>query len=135
MKAAPAAPRPRALLLAVSFFAVSAVLEVVLAFVDAPRPTLVALWEALGRAVLPALLAAGLWRGFSLCRTMALVYAIAALVTYLVVLAMAVGGAPVRFPPSVIVQSLVQVPSCALLVPWLRSPAAAGVLRRRLLGD
>ena len=134
MKPAPASPRPRAVVLAVAFFALSAVLELALAFVDAPRPTLVAIWEALGRAVLPALLAAGLWRGFSFCRTIALVYAVAALVTYAVVLALALGGAPVRFPPSVIVQSLLQVPSCAVLVPWLRSPAAARALPRPLLG-
>ena len=134
MKPAPASPRPRAVILAVAFFTTSAALELVLAFVDTPRPTFVAVWEALGRALLPALLAAGLWRGFSFCRTMALVYAVAALVTYAVVLALALGGAPVRFPPSVIVQSLVQVPSCAVLVPWLRSPAAARALSRPLLG-
>jgi hypothetical protein len=134
MNAAPASPRPRALVLAVLFFALSAVLEVALAFVDVPQPTVLGLWEALGRALLPALLAAGLWRGFSFCRTMALVYAVAAVVTYAVVLALALSGAPFRFPPSVIVQSLLQVPSCALLVPWLRSPAAAQALRRRLLG-
>ena len=134
MKPAPASPRPRAVVLAVAFFTTSAALELGLAFVDAPRPTFVAVWEALGRALLPALLAAGLWRGFSFCRTMALVYAVAALVTYAIVLALALGGAPVRFPPSVIVQSLVQVPSCGVLVPWLRSPAAARALSRPLLG-
>jgi hypothetical protein len=134
MNPAPASPRPRAVVLAVAFFAVSALLELGLAVLDAPRPTFVALWEALGRAVLPALLAAGLWRGFSFFRTLALVYAVAALVTYAVVLALALGGAPVRFPPSVIVESLVQVPSCAVLVPWLRSPAAARAFARPLLG-
>jgi hypothetical protein len=134
MSPAPASPRPRAAVLAVAFFAVSALLELGLAFLDAPRPTFVALWEALGRAVLPGLLAAGLWRGFSFCRTLALVYAVAALVTYAVVLALALGGAPVRFPPSVIVGSLVQVPSCALLVPWLRSTAAGRAFPRPLLG-
>jgi hypothetical protein len=134
MKPAPASPRPRAVVLAVAFFTMSALLEVALAFVDAPRPAFVAIWEALGRAVLPALLAAGLWRGLAFCRTLALVYAVAALVTYAVVLAMALCGAPVRFPPSVIVQSLLQVPSCAVLVPWLRSPAAARALPRPILG-
>jgi hypothetical protein len=119
------APRTRAVVLAVAFFAASAVLEVALAFVDTPRPGVLGLWEALGRGVLPALLAAGLWRGFSFCRTVALVYALAALLTYAVVLALALAGAAVRFPPSVVVQSLLQVPSCAVLVPWLRSPAAA----------
>jgi len=134
MKPAPASPRPRAVALAVAFFTASAAMELGLAFVDAPRPTFVAIWEAVGRAVLPALLAAGLWRGFSFCRTIALVYGVASLVTYAVVLALALGGAPVRFPPSVVVQSLLQVPSCAVLVPWLRSPAGARAFPRPLLG-
>jgi hypothetical protein len=63
-----------------------------------------------------------------------LAFADAPLVTYAVVLALAVGGASIRFPPSVVVQSLLQVPSCALLVPWLRSPAAARALPRPLFG-
>ena len=134
MKPAPASTRPRAVVLAVTFFALSAVLELALAFVDTPGPGFLAAWEALGRAVLPALLAAGLWRGFSFCRLLALVYALAALVTYAVVLALALGGAPVRFPPSVVVQSLLQVPSCAVLAPWLRSPEAARAFTRPLLG-
>jgi hypothetical protein len=134
MTPAPASPRSGAASLAVAFFALSGVLEAILAFVDAPRPTFDALWEALGRALLHGLLAAGLWRGYALCRALALVYGLAALVTYAVVLALALGGAPFRFPPSVIVQSLVQVPSCAVLVPWLRSPAAAQAFPRSLLG-
>jgi len=128
------APRPRAVVLTVAFFTVSAVLEVALAFVDTPRPGVLQIWDALGRALLPALLAAGLWRGFAFCRTLAIVYALAALATYAVVLALALGGADARFPPSVVVQSLLQVPSCAVLVPWLRSPAAARAFPRPLLG-
>jgi hypothetical protein len=134
METAPARSRPRALVLAVAFFGASGVLELALAFLDAPRPALGALWEALGRALLHGLLAAGLWHGFAFCRVLALVYALAALVTYAAVLALALAGAPLAFPPSVIVQSLVQVPSCALLVPWLRSPAAATAFPRPLLG-
>jgi hypothetical protein len=134
MQPAPASRRPGAALLAVAFFGVSGALEIVLAFADAGRPGFGALWEALGRALLHALLAAGLWRGYALCRALAFVYGLAALVTYAVVLALALGGAPLRFPPSVVVQSLFQVPSCALLVPWLRSPAAARTFSRPLLG-
>jgi hypothetical protein len=134
MQPAPASSRPGAAVLVVVFFAVSGALEIGLAFADAPSPGFEALWEALGRALLHALLAAGLWRGYALCRTLALVYGLAALVTYAVVLALALGGAPLRFPPSVVVQSLFQVPSCALLVPWLRSPAAAQAFPRPLRG-
>lgn len=134
MEPAPAPARSTASLLAIAFFALSGALEIVLAFADAPRPGLEALWEALGRALLHGLLAAGLWRGYSLCRALAFVYCLAAVVTYAFVLALALGGAPFRFPPSVVVQSLVQVPSCALLVPWLRSPAAARAFPRPLVG-
>jgi hypothetical protein len=134
MELGPAPARSKAALLAVAFFAASGLLEIVLAFADAPRPQLEALWEALGRALLHALLAAGLWRGYALCRTLAFVYCLAAIVTYAVVLALALGGAPFRFPPSVVALSLVQVPSCALLVPWLRSPAAARAFPRPLVG-
>ena len=134
MERAPIPGRSRAAVLAVVFFAVCAGLELGLAFVDTPRPDFVAIWESTGRAVLCALLAAGLWRGFALCRVLALVYCLAALVTYAVVLALALAGAPARFPLSVVVQSLVQVPSCALLLPWLRSPAAARAFPRPLVG-
>jgi len=134
MEPAPAPARSSAAFLAIAFFALSGALEIVLAFADASRPSFEALWEALGQAVLHGLLAAGLWRGYALCRTLALVYCLAALVTYAVVLALALGGAPFRFPPSVIVQSLLQVPSCALLVPWLRSPAAGRAFPRPLVG-
>jgi hypothetical protein len=134
MEPEPVPSRSRAAVLAVLFFALSGAAELVLAFADTPRPGFLAVWEAAGRAVLPSLLAAGLWRGFALCRTLAVVYCLAALVTYAVVLALALGGAPVRFPPSVVVQSLLQVPSCALLLPWLRSPSAARAFPRHLLG-
>jgi len=130
----PAPARSRGALLAIAFFAASGVLEAALVFADTPRPGFGALWEALGRAILHGLLAAGLWRGYAICRTLAFVYCLAALVTYVVVLAMALCGAPARFPPSVVVESLFQLPSCALLLPWLRSSAAARAFPRPLLG-
>ena len=134
MEPAPAPARSSAAFLAIAFFALSGALEIVLAFADASRPSFEGLWEALGQALLHGLLAAGLWRGYALCRTLALVYCLAALVTYAAVLALALGGAPFRFPPSVVVKSLLQVPSCALLVPWLRSPAAGRAFPRPLVG-
>jgi hypothetical protein len=134
MRGAGPEPRPRAAVLAVLFFALSGVLELALAFADATHPTGVALWQALGRALLHWLLAAGLWHRFALCRTLALVYCLATLVTYAFVLALALAGAPLLFPPSVVGQSLLQVPSCALLLPWLRTPGAARAFPRPLLG-
>jgi hypothetical protein len=125
--------RGLAVRLTVAFFVVSGGLELVMAFEDAARPSAGSLWEALGRALLHWLVAAGLWRGLTLCRWLALVYCLAAIVTYAAVLALALGGAPLRFPPSVVVGSLFQVPSCAVLLPWLRSPAAARAFPRPIV--
>jgi hypothetical protein len=125
---------PPGVWLSAGFFALAGVLEVVLALVDEPRPLRFwPLWEALGRGLLHGLVAWGLWERISLCRTVAMVYCLAALVTYLVAVALALGGAPLQFPSSVVVQSLYQVPSCALLLPYLRSPRAAEVFARPLL--
>jgi len=125
--------RPRGILVSALFFAACGVLELVLGVIEAPRPLeFWPVWEALGRAVLFWLLAAGLWQRLALCRTVALVYCLAALVTYAVVIALALWGAPLRFPTSVVVSSLFQVPSCALLFPYLRSPEAGFLFPRPL---
>ncbi len=65
---------------------------------------------------------------------LALVYCLAALVTYGVVLGLALAQAPIRFPPSVVAMSLLQVPSCAVLFPGLRSHAALVAFPRPLGG-
>lgn len=117
-----------------AFFGLAGVLEIVLALVDGPRPLRFwPVWEALGRGLLHGLLAWGLWERIALCRTIAMVYCLAALVTYGAALGLALAGAPLQFPASVVVQSLYQVPSCALLLPWLRSPRAAELFVRPLL--
>jgi uncharacterized membrane protein len=126
-------PTPPAARLSILFFALSGLLELCLLFADTDSPSVVALWEALGRAILHWLVALGLWQRLALCRTVGIVYCLAALVTYAVVLALALGGAPVRFPPSVVVESLFQVPSCALLLPWLRSAEAGRAFPRPLV--
>lgn len=116
------------------FFALAGVLEVALSLADAPAPPRFwPLWEALGRGLLHGLVAWGLWERIALCRTIAMVYCLAALVTYAIVLGLALFGAPLQFPTSVIVQSTFQVPSCALLLPYLRSPRAAQLFPRPLL--
>jgi uncharacterized membrane protein len=124
---------PRGASLTIAFFVVSGLLELGFAFGEAASPGFGALWEAVGRAILHWLVAVGLWRRLAVCRTVGMVYCLAAVVTYAVVLALAVCGAPVRFPVSVIVQSLVQLPSCALLLPWLRSTEAARAFSRPLV--
>ena len=131
---APSSPTPRGVWIASGFFVASGVLEMVLAVHDAPRPVPFAvLWQAAGGSLLHFLLAWGLWRRIALCRSVAMVYCLAVVVTYLAVLVLALAHAPFRFPPSIVVGSLFQVPSCALLFPFLRSPRASAMFPRPLL--
>jgi hypothetical protein len=117
------------------FFAVGGLIEIVLGLAELPHPvTFWAVWEAVGRSLLYLILAAGLWRRIALCRSIAMVYCLAALVTHAFVLALAFAHAPVRFPTSVFVHSLYEVPSCALLFPYLRSARGAVLFPRPLVG-
>ena len=126
---------PRGVSLAVAFFVVSGLLEIVLALHDAAHPvSFVVAWQAAGAGLLHFLLAWGLWRRIAVCRSVAMVYCLAVVVTYLVALSLALAHAPLHFPPSVVVQSLFQVPSCVLLFPFLRSPEAAALFPRPLFG-
>jgi hypothetical protein len=126
---------PRGVWTCAGFFFVSGIGEIVLSLHDAARPlTFDTVWQALGRGILHLLVAWGLWRRVALCRSIAMVYCIAAVITYGVALALALGHAPLRVPPSVVLQSLYQVPSCVLLLPYLRSPEAASLFPRPLFG-
>ena len=60
----------------------AALLEVVLSLWELARPwSFWPIWEAVGRALLPALVALGLWRRLALSRSVALIYCLAALAT------------------------------------------------------
>jgi hypothetical protein len=121
--------------LSASFFVVSGILEIALAVHDAPRPLpFTTVWQASGAGLLHFLLAWGLWRRIAFCRSVAMVYCLAAIVTYVIAVGLALAHAPLRFPSSVVVQSLFQVPSCVLLFPFLRSPAASALFPRPLFG-
>jgi hypothetical protein len=115
------------------FFALGGLIEIVLALLELPRPvSFWPAWEALGRSLLYLIVAVGLWRRIALCRSIAMVYCLAALATHAFVLALVFAHAPVRFPTSVFVHSLYEVPSCALLFPYLRSPRASALFPRAL---
>jgi len=117
------------------FFALGGAIEIVLGLLEMPRPmSFWPVWEALGRSLLYLIVAAGLWRRIALCRSIAMVYCLAALATHAFVLALAFAHAPVRFPTSVFVHSLYEVPSCALLFPYLRSSRASALFPRPLFG-
>ncbi len=125
-------PLPLAAHLCAGFFVLSGAVEMAFPWVE--DPTTGGLWSGVGQGVLHWLLAAGLWGRLALCRVFALVYCLAALVTYGVVLGLALAQAPLLFPRSVMVMSLLQVPSCAVLFPWLRSAGALVAFPRPLRG-
>jgi hypothetical protein len=126
---------PRGVWVPVVFFLGGGMLEIALAVYEAPRPLAFwPIWEALGRAVMHFLVAYGLWQRIAICRSIAMVYCLAVVPTYAAALALAYAGAPFRFPPSVVLQSLYQVPSCLLLFPFLRSEEASLLFTRPLLG-
>src|SRR5262245_43809617 len=107
---------PTGVWVSAGFFALAGVLEVALAVADGPRPLRFwFMWEAVGRGLLDGLVAYGLWHRVALCRTIAMVYCLAAVVTYVSAVGLALFGAPLTYPTSVVVQSLYQVPSCLLL--------------------
>ena len=125
---------PQGVWAAAGFFALAGMLEIVLAVIDRPSEhAFWPIWEGVGRGLIDGLLALGLWNRLALCRTIASLYCIATLITYALVVGMAVAGTPARYSPSVVVQSLYHIPSCALLLPYLRSPQAAVVFTRPLL--
>jgi len=125
---------PQGVWAASGFFALAGVLEIALAVIDRPHEhAFWPIWEGVGRGVLDGLLALGLWNRLAFCRTVATLYCLVTLIAYAAVVAMAVAGTPARYSPSVVVQSLYHIPSCALLLPYLRSPQAAVVFVRPLL--
>jgi hypothetical protein len=127
-------PLPPGVRWAALFFALTGLADLGLTLAELPRPLAFwPVWQALGSGLLYVLLAVGLLQRFSLCRSVAMVYCLASLVTYAVVLAMALGQAPFAFPRSVFLSSLFEVPSCVLLLPYLRSAEAALFFRRPLL--
>ena len=126
---------PKGLLATTAFFVVAGLLETGLAVWEGPHPLpLASLWDAGCRGLIHLLLAWGLWRRIALCRSAAMVYCLAVLATYAFVLGLAFAHAPVRFPASLVLKSLYEVPSCALLLPYLRSAQASLVFRRPLFG-
>ena len=125
---------PKGVWVPAAFFAAGGILELALAAYETPRPwPFWPMWEALGRAAMHFLVALGLWQRIALARSTAMVYCLAIVPTYAAAIALAYSGAPFRFPPSVVVQSLYQVPSCLLLFPYLRSEQASSLFTRPLL--
>ena len=126
---------PTGVWVAAGFFAAGAALHLGATMHDLPRPvSLWAAWGAVGRALLNLLLAWGLWRRIAICRSIAIVYCLAVLTTDAVALGLAFAHAPIHVPDSIVWESLYEVPSCALLFPYLRSARVSALLPRPLIG-
>ena len=125
-------PRPRGVIVASAFFVLAGIVEVLTLVADLDAPAFWPIWDAVFRGVPHFVLAYGLYQRIALCRSIAMVYCLAVLITYFVVLGMAFFQAPVEFPQSVILQSLFHIPSCTLLFPYLRRPESTLLFPRPL---
>ena len=126
-------PVPRGVLLSAAFFAGAGLLELALGIALAPASTpFWPLWEALGRGSLHLLVALGLLRRLAVCRSIAMIYCLASVTTYAIVLALALGHAPFHYSAGLVVQSLYEVPGCTVLFLFLRSPQASILFTRPL---
>lgn len=124
----------RGVFLVSGFFVVGGLLHLGLAIFAAPSgPEFWAIWEAAGRGILSAALGWGLFRRLSLFRSVALIYCVLMLLTYLSALVLAYTRAPAVFPSALILESLYEIPSCALLLSYLSSSEAGVVFSRSLL--
>jgi hypothetical protein len=109
------------------------VLEAVLpALTDPAARSFVRVWEATGRGTFDLLVAFGLWKRVAIVRTLAMIYCLGAILTYAAALGLAWIAAPFHFSRALVLSSLFEVPSCAVLYPWLRSSRAAAIFTRPL---
>jgi hypothetical protein len=111
------------------FFALCALLEIGAAAL-APSPGFWDLWDASGRSLLYVFVAAGLFRRIWFFRLLAAVYCVVILLTYAAVIVLAYSRTRAVFPTSLIVRSLFEIPSAALLLPYLRSSGASATFSR-----
>jgi hypothetical protein len=119
--------------MASGFFAFGGLLHFGLALL-APEhpPRFWDLWDAAGQGLLSWGVAWGLIRRLSLFRSIALVSCAVMILTYLVALGLAYWHTRANFPRAVIIESLYEIPSSALLLPYLLSPEAAATFSRPL---
>ena len=119
--------------IAAGFFAFGGLLHIGLAvFATSFPPRFWDVWEASGRGLLSFVVAFGLLRRLSFFRSLAWVYCAVMLLTYLAVLVFAYTKTPGVYSSSLIVESLYEIPSCALLLPYFLSREAEEAFSRSL---
>jgi hypothetical protein len=113
------------------FFILGGLLHFALALFQ-PGQSFWSLWEAAGRGLLSWVVAFGLVRRLAVFRSIAAVYCVVMLLTYLAVLGLAYAHTVANYPTPLIVESLYEIPSCTLLVPYLLSERAGEAFHRPL---
>lgn len=125
MASSEAAAQPLGVRLSAAFFVLAGAVEI-LTTLYAVRPLgFWPVWDACVRGGMDFLLAAGLRRRYAICRSIAMIYCLAVVITYAVAVGLALTGAPLQYPVSIVIQSLLHVPSGVVLFLYLRSPAAS----------
>jgi hypothetical protein len=132
MTSSGAPAEPLGVRLAVAYFVLSGTLEILLTLVEVRPLGFWPVWDACVRGGMDLLLAAGLRRRYAICRSIAMIYCLAVVSTYAAAVGLAVTGAPLRYPVSIVVQSLLHIPSGAVLFLYLRKPLASAHFRRPL---
>ena len=124
---------PRGALISAAFFFVSGILDSVLNLLHVGNGVdFTTAWTIVGRGLMSVIVGYGLWHRVALCRSIALIYCLASVVTYSAALALAFSRQPLHFPPAVVVGSAFEVPSCVVLFMYLRSREAATLFVRPL---
>jgi hypothetical protein len=132
MVASEAMAEPLGVRLTAAFFVLAGALEIGLTLFEVRPLSFWPVWDACVRGGMNVLLAMGLRRRYAICRSIAMIYCLAVVITYLVAVGLALTGAPLRFPTSIVVQSLLHVPSGVVLFLYLRSPIASAHFPRPL---
>jgi len=125
MATSEATAEPLGVRLTVAFFVLTGALEIGLALFEVRPLSFWPVWDAVVRGGMNFLLAAGLRRRYAICRSIAMIYCLAVVITYLAAVGLALSGAPLQYPTSIVVQSLVHIPSGVVLFLYLRSPVAS----------
>jgi hypothetical protein len=126
--------RPQGVWVPAAFFVVAGLLEIGVGLLPSMPHGFWAVWDVLARGFIHFVVALGLWQRISFFRLVAIVYCLAVLATYAVVFVLAFSNTPAEFSTALVLDSLFEVPSCALLIPYLRSAEASSLFTRPLFG-
>ena len=125
MAGSEATAEPLPVRLCAAFFALSGAVEVLVTLYEVRPLQFWPVWDACVRGGMDFLLALGLLRRYAICRSIAMIYCLAVVITYSAAVGLALSGAPLEYPVSVVVQSLLHIPSGVVIFLYLRSPVAS----------